>query len=83
MREFYDQFSEIKREIEDDLMKNYSLGVKVGYRDGTENGPDRRFGKIALLKILKDEWTRTPPEELGNDGVFFAIWVVPKDIEKK
>lgn len=83
MREFYDRFSEIKLEIGDDLMTNYSLGVKVGYRDGTQTGPDRRFGNIALFKILKDEWTRTPPQELGNDGVFFAIWATPKDVAKK
>ena len=83
MREFYDQFGEMKRELEDDLMTNYSLSVKVGYRDGSEGGPDARFGEIALLKILKDEWTRTPPDQLGNDGVFFAIWVTPKDVEEK
>jgi hypothetical protein len=83
INDFFNVFNQIKQEIEDELMSKYSLGVKVGCRDSTQTGPDARFGEIALFKILKDEWTRTPPEQLGNDGVFFAIWVTPKDIEKR
>jgi len=83
VKQFHDRFNEIKVNIEDDLMADYSLGVKVGYREGKEGGPDARFGEIALFKILKEKWTRTPPEELGNDGVFFAMWVTPKEVEMK
>ena len=78
MKEFFDVFSDIRDEMEEE----HSLVVKTGCRTQDEH-PGNKWGDIALIKILKDEWSTSPPEQLGNNGVFFAIWVAPKHIKKR
>lgn len=71
MKQYDDVFNDLKNDIEDKLQK-HSIVVKTGYVRG----------EFAYIKLLKDHWTTSAHTELYNDGVFFSIWVEPKDLKK-
>ena len=73
IEDYYNEFVKLKDQRQEDLDKRYGLITKTGK---SENKP------LAVFKLVKDHWTTTPHTELGNNGIFFGMWIESKDLKK-
>lgn len=70
---YYKEFVEIEKKLRDKLKKTHQVNIKTGLKDDKT---------LTIFKLLKDHWSTSPPDELGNNGVFFCMWVDSKNLKK-
>lgn len=49
------------------------MNIKTGLKDDNS---------LTLFKLMKDHWSTSPDDELGNNGIFFSMWVDSKNLKK-